>query len=396
VGILDAQKSGEVKLKLRGQGEDRVRFSVQNTSTKRLRVILPPGLVAANATGQLQSMGLGTATNSTGSFGSFRSVAPEAGLRSVPPEEGDRPDAVAVPAGQTVEFSVRAVCLNYGLPTPTPRDAFQLMDVDDYSPDPRVRRALRTLATMGTSHGVAQAVMWNVCNNVPFAMMAKQFAKMMNSHEVALAGRFIEALDASGSSETLDPAYLAEGRVYIHVRAEGPLYRDAKRLNAELEGLRILGLPVRTVNENETPTTSAPALLLSINLTAGRPGETRGRISVRHITDVSGWLPLGQASFATGSDSTELTGEELTKAVDHAVAAAFVTAKPTRRAVGSTTLKIENRLPFTLKTVVVKAGNSAGAPSVALSALGIGPAKTGLAPIEAATGTVDRVELNGL
>ncbi len=51
---------------------------------------------------------------------------------------------------------------------------FKLMDVDDYTKDPRVRTALRSLATYGTSHGVAQAVMWNVCNDLPFQTMLEQ------------------------------------------------------------------------------------------------------------------------------------------------------------------------------------------------------------------------------
>ena len=81
---------------------------------------------------------------------------------------------VTVPVGQRVEIAIPAVCLNYGSPTPTPRDKFELMDVDDYSRDPRVRKALRSLATMGTSHGVAQAAMWHLCNGVPFETWDRQ------------------------------------------------------------------------------------------------------------------------------------------------------------------------------------------------------------------------------
>ncbi len=81
-------------------------------------------------------------------------------------EPGSR--SVAVPAGESVDVSIPGVCLNYGLPAPTPRDTLTLMDVDTYTTDPRIRKALRTLATVGTSHGVAQAVMWHLCNDLPF------------------------------------------------------------------------------------------------------------------------------------------------------------------------------------------------------------------------------------
>ena len=67
-----------------------------------------------------------------------------------------------------------------------------------------------------------------------------------------------------------------------------------------------------------------------------------------------------------------------------------------RRSTGSTTLRIENRLPFTVANLTIKAGNSTGAPLLSLSGLGVGPGRSGLTTIPAANGSVDRVELNGL
>src|SRR5512135_52114 len=100
------------------------------------------------------------------------------------------------------------------------------MDVDEYSPDPRVRKALRSLATYGTSHGTAQAVMWRVCNNLPFEFMAEQTTKVMNVHEIALAARFVAALDASASPDLVDLAYLTEARVFVQVQGDGVLAKD--------------------------------------------------------------------------------------------------------------------------------------------------------------------------
>jgi hypothetical protein len=397
VGILDAQRSGDLAIKLNGQGHDRVHFTLRNSSSKRLYVVLPPGLVAASVTGQIQSMGLGALTSNAGRFGTFRSVpAADAGFRSVPAQDANREDGIALPAGQTIEFTIPSVCLNYGVATPTPRDTFRLVDVDQYTPDPRVRKALRSLATLGTSHGVAQAAMWNICNNVPFPLMIAQFSKVVNTHEIAVAARFIEALDASGSGDLVDAADLMEDRLFIHVRSEGKLAADAHRLNKELTGRYILGLPIRVIDENESPAVPSPALSLTIFLTNGRVGETSGRVLVRQATGGGGWTLLGQTTFAEGSSISVLDGASLARAVDRAVGSAFVSVKPARRSVGSTTLKIENHLPFTLSRVVVKTGQSAGAPSVALEALGIGPARSGLAPIQAAGGTVERVVLNGL
>lgn len=410
VRVLDARQAGDIALEARGQGQDRVRISIRNTSAKRLNVVLPPGLVAASATGQrggaggggggFQSMGLGTPTNRPGGFGQFRgAVGSESGLHSIPvTAEDQNASTVTVPAGKTVEFTVPAVCLNFGAPTPTGRDRFELMDVNEYTVNPRARKALRTLATLGTSQGVAQAVMWRVCNDVPFELMSAQATKVMNVHEVALAARFVEALDASGEAEVVDPPYLAESRLFVRIQGEGDLAPEASRLGEALDGLHLMGLPIRVVRQGdaETPTAAVPALFLNVMLTSSRTGETQGRVLVSRASRGEGWLPLGKTSFKEGSTASVLDGPGLARALDHAVAAAFVSVKVARRGASSTTLKVENRLPFTLSAVSIKAGGSSGDPVVPFQRLGIGPARSAVVPIQAASGSIDRIELNGL
>ncbi len=402
VEVLEARKSGDLSLDVRGSGQDRVRMSLQNTSAKRLNVVLPPGLVASSTTGQaarggFQSMGLGSVGNRPGSFGQFRASGAESGFQSAPVSGDPTANTVTVPEGQTVDLTIPAVCLNFGMPTPTDRDRFHLVDVKEYTPDPRIRKALRSLAETGTSQGVAQAVMWRVCNKISFESMVARASKIINVHEVALASRFIEALDAATGSDVVDPAQVTKSRVFLHVRGEGNLARDAERLAGEFDGLHLLGLPVRVVDPHELPAlNAAPALFLNVTLTSGQTGETQGRLNVTHAAAPGQWTPLGKTSFTEGSSASVLDGRGLAKALDHAVAAAFVSVKPAKRVVGSTYLKIENRLPFTLANVVVKAGNSSGAPTVPFKRLGVGPGRSALTPIQAPGAVVERVELNGL
>jgi hypothetical protein len=399
VKILAARKAGDIEVELRGQGQERVRMVLTNTSPRRLNVVLPPGLVAAGATGQnFQSMGLGAPENEPGAFGSFQPAPAENGFRSIAPVEQRPVNTVTVPAGQRVEISLPAVCLNYGLPTPTPRDKFELVDVEEYSRDPRVRKALRSLGTFGTSRGVAQAAMWHLCNGVPFEFMGAQKSKIVNYHEVALAARFVAAVDASGESELVDPSYITENRVLISIAGEGQLAREAKRLEGALEGLRLLGLPVRVVDQaaGGPPAATLPAVWVKVLLTSSAAGETRGRVFLDHGTVAGEWLPLGKTTFTEGSAAGVLDATTLLKALDHAIAVAFVTVKPARPGTGSTTLRIDNHLPLTLASVVVKAGGSAGNPRVELPALGVGPTRSALAPIQAPGGSVDHVVLNGL
>jgi hypothetical protein len=219
----------------------------------------------------------------------------------------------------------------------------------------------------------------------------------MNVHEIALAARFVQALDAPGAGDLVDPATLTQSRVYVQVKGQSPLGGEARRLSSGLEGLRILGLPLQVVESQDLPTVAAPALLLNIVLTDAKVGETRGAVVVSSCAAGEAWLPVGKVSFRDNSSVDVLDSATLIKVVDRAVASAFVTVKPARRTVGSTTLKVENRLPFTVSSLLVKTGSSAGAPSVPFVGVGVGPARSALLPIQAANASlVEHVELNGL
>ncbi len=408
VDLLEAGKAGDLVVSAHGHGQDKVRMTLQNTTKRRLNVIVPPGLVAASKVAQgagagagggrgMQSIGLAAVGNGEGAFGEFQGGPQAGGLRSIPTTGEPRSRAVAVPAGESVDLTIRGVCLNYGLPAPTPRDTLVVMDVNNYTTDPKIRKALRTLATVGTSHGVAQAVMWRLCNDLPFDAMIEQSGKLMNLSEIALAARFVEALDESSSSALLEPAALTDSRILIQVEGHGPLANEAKRITPQLEGLRVLGLPVKVVDGDTLPPCSAPALGLRVVLTDTKVGETRGRIVVSSCARADAWTPLGHVAFRENSSVSVVDGATLARAIDRAVSGAFVSVKPARRTVGSTTLKIENRLPFTISNLVVRAGNSSGAPSVPFEAVGVGPARSALLPIQAATASlVEHVELNGL
>jgi hypothetical protein len=411
VNILEAGRTGELNVVAKGQGQDRVHLTLHNRSTRRLNVVIPPGLVAASALGQgagggggrgggFQSMGLGSVANREGAFGEFHGTdsLPQ-GLQSIAAND----DAlslsrhVAVPIGETVDVSITGVCLNYGVASPTPRDTFRLMDVADYTQNPRVRKALRSLATYGTSHGVAQAVMWHVCNDLSFDEMAAQAGKVMNLQQIALAARFVSDLDASTSGELVDPAAVTNNRIFVQLLGEGPLQADARRLSRQFESVRLLGMPVRLVDSDQLPNTGAPALFLRVVLTDSQTGQTNGRIIASSCSESNSWLPIGKTTFRDTSSVSVLDAPTLARAIDRAVASTFVTVKPAHRSVGSTTLRVENRLPFTVTGLAVKAGTSAGSPAVPFQGVGVGPNRWVLLPIQAATASlVERVEVNGL
>jgi len=309
VKILDASQAGDLSVTVRGQGEDRVRFTVKNKSKKRLNVIIPPGLVASAGLGQgggFQSMGLGVPTDSPGAFGAFRPTTSSPGFQSMPVA----PEGLAVSPGQTVEFFVPSVCLNYGIATPTPKNVFRLMDVDDYTPDARVRKALRSLSTIGTSQGVAQAVMWHVANGMTLEQLASNGAKYLNSFELAQAARFVQALDGSGASDLVEPAYFQQDRVLVRIVGEGLQAKDAKRLSEELYGARILGLPARVVG-NEEPLNRPGTILLNVVLSSSKAGQTAARVNLRHASAFGSWDYLGVADIREAMALSDMRARRL-------------------------------------------------------------------------------------
>jgi hypothetical protein len=397
IDILRAQRAGDLAVDARGAGNDRVELTLRNTSARRLHVILPPGLVASAASGQFQSMGLGSPSNQPEAFGRFDSVSPAGlpGFQSIPVSGGSNAQAVTVPSGEEVSVSLPAVCLNYGLPDPKPSNRFELMEVSEYSPDPRVQKALRSMATFGTGRRVAQVVMWNVCNGLAIPQIERLAPKVANKWELALADRFVEALDASTSGELVDPAYLTSARVFVRVQGEGELSSEADRLADSLEGSRILGLPARVVRGQDEPIASGPALYLIVTLSSTTDALTAGRIAVHGVGRDRDWSNGGSAKLAIDAPASSVDALMLSSAVDRSVASKFVTVRSLGASDAGTRLVVENGLPMTIAGLSMETAVGGGA-LVFFDSIGVGPLRSAEVVVPATGGRVDSLELNGL
>ena len=157
----------------------------------------------------------------------------------------------------------------------------------------------------------------------------------MNVHEIALAARFVEALDASNAADLVDPAALSR---VAHLRPgrgrgrAGPRSQAASA--ASSTACASWGCRSRSSNPRRLPAASAPALFLKVILTDAKTGETRGRIVVSSCSEPQRLAPLGKVAFRENSSISVLDGATLSKAIDRAIAGAFVTVKPARRTVG--------------------------------------------------------------
>ena len=59
VSLFDAVKAGDLVVDAEGTGDGRMTLSLTNQSRKPLKVVLPPGLIASGANGQMMGGGMG-------------------------------------------------------------------------------------------------------------------------------------------------------------------------------------------------------------------------------------------------------------------------------------------------------------------------------------------------
>src|SRR5262249_45486145 len=113
--------------------------------------------------------------------------------------------------------------------------------------------------------------------------------------------------------------------------------RRAGRLAGQLDGLRVMGLPLQVTESEDLPAADAPALFLNVILTDAKVGETRGAIVVSACSEPGAWVPLGKVAFRENSSISVLDGAGLSRVIDRAIAGALVSVKPAKRTLGSTT-----------------------------------------------------------
>ena len=433
VKVLDAERRGLVTVAVRGTSGYEIHVTLQNQTGQALRVMMPPGLVAANvddpvagptpvrppvvspgpgpigrpepspgptggpepAPGPVgggspvyQDMGLGATNNRGGGFGGTGPVASRDGFRSAEPVD-PATGAVEVPARGVVDLAIPAICLNFSVPAPPARARLRLVDVDDFSADPRVRRSLRTLATLGTSMGVAQAVMWQVRNGLTTDQMLAR-NREINPGELALANRFLRALDADAGPPRFDA-----GHLFVTIAPIPHQTQLVARLARELKGLRILGMPVEVLPRGKEPRGVAPMVHIGLSFVGDDPAKMTARLAIRsgEGLDEIAWSAVVAAEVDGPMALKGLETASLARGIERALIATFVDARAEPK---SSTWEIRNRLPFTLSNLTLRVGDGPSSRRVDVAGLGIGPGRTVRMALPAADGVIERVELNGL
>lgn len=131
------------------------------------------------------------------------------GFPSVPPEWADRADLdqfagfATIPAGKSMQFGFKSVCLNYGRPEPMSKMTYRLIPVKTYSNDPVLAELLESYssrvdqdAMQAAAWHVANDMNWNQISHLPLRSLAATSAKLFQAKDVQAAQQLVESAEA--------------------------------------------------------------------------------------------------------------------------------------------------------------------------------------------------------
>ena len=353
VSLFDAVKNGDISVEAKGAGDGGMTVTLKNKTHRKLRVVLPPGLVASGASGQMGGMGgmgggMGGGGMGGGMGGGGMGGGMGGGFRSVPPTL--LPSADLNP-GQTREMATRLVTISSADPSnpvaiPAKDEPLKLSDISQVSNDPKVAKALRRLAADKAPNSLAQLVMWNVSGGLSWENIATLSADWSNPHELVMAKRFVQNLDLLGNGET--------GELRYEITATPELKAIADELAATLKGQLVLGLKAEA-GVAEAPT--GPAIGCKIAL-AGTTDKPQAEVHVL-TSDGEGqaWTAVGKFNLPVRRSEEKVKSVEFADSFAEGVLGRLVRAQLSKgpRVKGKETyyVRIDNASPLLLNGLAI-------------------------------------------
>jgi len=306
--VLKGLRTGQLAVTAEGTGDGRMTLSTTNRTAHKLRVILPPGLIASGTSGQFGGMGgmgggmggggggmgggMGGGGMGGGMGGGFRSVRPT-GL----PEATLQPHQVRrLP---TAVVSLNGPDAKAQPVVPAKGERLQIDGIDRWTDDSRTKAALARLAEAKAPQTVAQMVLWHVTAGADWDDVGRLSQGWGNAHEIALARSLVAGLkQETGTGPRPDP-----GVLYWDIQTEGDGTREASDGLRKLWGkYPVLGL---TAREGVPARPAGPALACRLKVS---DAAVVVKLAANHPSGTE-WVTLGEfqvkrADAAAGSEIT--------------------------------------------------------------------------------------------
>ena len=128
----------------------------------------------------------------------------------------------SIPPAETVKVPFTSVCLEHGKRSPTPRNVYKVVRVEEYSDKPELKELCKMIGTGKVDTAVAQAAAWNISSGMSWEQLSvKMFdnaaaadtpyfsrAQLMAAHELVrfTTTRAKELAAQKSTIETVTPA----------------------------------------------------------------------------------------------------------------------------------------------------------------------------------------------
>ena len=235
VEFFDAIEKGQVKLVVKALGSDKSNVLVTNKSDKPLAIRMPPAFAGVPVMRQLGGGGFGGGGRGGGGFGGggqggfggggfggggggqgfgggggggfggggFGGGGFGGGGGGFGGGGGGLGGGGVfnIPPGRMGKVQFRTFCLEHGKTDPRPQMDYTLKPLDVLSKDPKVFELCQMLANDEVTQNVAQAVAWNVANNLSWEFLLTKnrvermdgyFERYFNRNELVMAQRVIQ------------------------------------------------------------------------------------------------------------------------------------------------------------------------------------------------------------
>ena len=331
ISLLEGIRTGAINAQATGTGDGRMNITVQNKTNRRLRVILPPGLIASGASGQFGGMG--------------------GGMRSVPPS--GLPFAQLNP-NQTRNLPTPLVGIgnnsNGLMSFPAKGEQLQLGDAATAGVNQKVQNALTRLAVTKAPTVVSQMVMWNLTQGLSWEQIAKNAKGSATADDLALAKDLAERLQKEDALKEFET-----GRIHWEVTGDDTL---AKEMAGWFKNRQMLGL---VLQPGVPASPDRPSLAVRVQL----HNDNQATIVVQSSEGTTGqWANQGKFNLPVSKkagESAELFAARISDELAEGLLSRLVRVQVTDKKVDGRkvySLRVDNASPLVLSGVAVKSGST--------------------------------------
>lgn len=185
VELFTAIERSELEVTMRPKNEFGGNVFLRNVTDKPITVLLPEAIVGVHVHPQFGGgigggAGGGLGGQGAGGLGGGQNQAVGGGLGGggqgggggFGGQQGGGGGFFSIPPAETVRIPFQSVCLEHGKHSPTPRNAYKVVPVDQYSDKPELKALCTAVGSGQVDRAVAQAAAWHLSSGMTWDQLA--------------------------------------------------------------------------------------------------------------------------------------------------------------------------------------------------------------------------------